>query len=333
MYCRRARVIHPSVEQLEPIVIMSAALPESDTLGPGFTLSGFSWPSRSITWSIAPDGTQWDHGVNNINATFDAEMGAGRWEPEIARALSSWGAVAGLTFTEVSDDGEPEAVNGLDQADSRFGDIRIGGYPYSQHDSSVLGQTYYPGSGGTIAGDIEINTNIKFSVGQGVDIFGVMLHETGHALGLAHSTNPDAVMWPVYHPVSGLALDDIAGIQALYPPVQTGAIPVPPVATAPPPPVAPIPLPPIAVPPPTSPQVPVAPTPTDEPVDTAVNPPPASGGQAAGPTAGPIVPLGHWTRRRIHRHWVKVWVPYSQARIARMIHAIDTSYSTVAHSR
>ena len=52
--------------------------------------------------------------------------------------------------------------------------------------------------------------------GADVDLYSVVLHETGHALGLGHSDRPGAVMYPYYKLSTGLTDDDIAGIRALY---------------------------------------------------------------------------------------------------------------------
>jgi hypothetical protein len=97
----------------------------------------------------------------------------------------------------------------------------------------------------------------SWSVGTSTDLFSVALHETGHALGLGHTSNPGAVMYPYYRMQTGLTSDDIAGIQALYGPVV--APPAAPPATPPvqppvTPPVVPPVTPPVAPPvqPPTS---------------------------------------------------------------------------------
>jgi hypothetical protein len=186
--------------------------------GYDYNLSGLQWPDPShITASIAPDGVWWDHGVNDLNATFTARFGNAAWPRQFARALATWESVANINISEVPDGPYDLNTLGRVQGDPRFGDIRLGGYPFA-NDTTTLAQTDEPPpSGSTQAGDIEVNTSISFGIGSDVDLYSVLLHETGHSLGLEHALNPVDVMYASYQGIrTGLGPGDIAGIQAIY---------------------------------------------------------------------------------------------------------------------
>lgn len=75
-------------------------------------------------------------------------------------------------------------------------------------------------SGSTIAvacgfgGECDILLGRSF---PSVDVRTVLMHELGHCVGLGHSADTTAMMYPVYHgSMAGPAADDIAGICALY---------------------------------------------------------------------------------------------------------------------
>jgi hypothetical protein len=190
------------------------------TAGYDYVLSGDSWADPShITYSIPADGIFWDHGINNLNATFDAKFGAGVWERIFARALATWQSVANIDISQVADGNEDFDSLGRAQGDPRFGDIRLGGYAYNVS-TTILAQTFFPPpNGSTAAGDFEANTSINFNIGSEYDLYSVALHEMGHALGLDHALNPSNVMYAHYQGVrTGLSDGDIAGIQAIYGP-------------------------------------------------------------------------------------------------------------------
>jgi hypothetical protein len=61
-----------------------------------------------------------------------------------------------------------------------------------------------------------MNADVNWHVGGTVDIYGVALHEAGHAIGLGHSDNPGDVMYPYYRTNMQLSANDIGAAQALY---------------------------------------------------------------------------------------------------------------------
>jgi predicted Zn-dependent protease len=204
----------PCLEGLETRDLKSAVA------GVDYLDSGYQWANPShITYSIVPDGVQWDHGITNLNAAFNAKFGNGSWQRAIAEALATWESVANVNIAQVADSGLPFNTPGLAQGDPRFGDIRFAGYPFS-NDTTTLARTYFPPPDtGTGSGDDEIDTTMNFNLGTDYDLYSVMLHETGLALGLAEVTDSTEVMYGVYTGIrSGLAVGDLAGIQGLYGP-------------------------------------------------------------------------------------------------------------------
>lgn len=131
---------------------------------------------------------------------------------EIARALAVWEQYANINITPGSQTAQNRSIDIL-FARYAHGDA----YPFDGP-NGVLAHTFYPvpSNPEPIAGDMHLNADEPWSVGGSVDLFSVALHEIGHALGLAHSDDPTAVMYPYYRMQTGLAPDDIAGIQALY---------------------------------------------------------------------------------------------------------------------
>lgn len=213
---RRApeRTLQPRVDSLEERMLL-------------FAFNGGEWVHASrITYSFAPDGTDIGGIPSNLNAAM-AQRGfsTDAWQHQFRRAAAAWQAVANLNFSEVPDDGSPFATSGNQQGDPRFGDIRIAGIA---QESGILGLAFLPPpiNGGTLAGDILLNSAAIWKINSDYDIMTVALHEFGHSLGLDHSTITAAAMFPTYTGVKQtLHSDDTAGISSstLYGPRQIDA--------------------------------------------------------------------------------------------------------------
>lgn len=199
------RRLQPRAEGLEDRLLLYSTL-------------GGQWAFGSrITYSFVPDGTSvggipsaWQQTMTNLG--IDEQV----WKGEFRRAAATWQSVTGINFVEVADDGSAFSVSGNQQNDTRFGDIRIAGIDQGP---STLGVAFYPPpfNGGTLAGDIVMNTEVAWNINTTYDIRTVAIHEFGHALGMGHSTITSAVMYDYYTGTKqSLATDDINGIRSLY---------------------------------------------------------------------------------------------------------------------
>ncbi len=154
------------------------------------------------------------HGSADLKYSFvhvTEKLPADGVESEITRALEEWAKYVDVNFTSTSD-ATGDATLAILFASGAHGD----GYPFTS--TSVLAHTFYPvpTDPEPLAGDMHFNDAENWKIGADVDVFSLALHEAGHALGLGHSDNPDAVMYPYYHMHTALSSDDIAAIRELY---------------------------------------------------------------------------------------------------------------------
>ncbi|KAM5181756.1 stromelysin-1-like [Mantella aurantiaca] len=132
----------------------------------------------------------------------------------VAQALRIWSEVTTLKFLQVSS-GEADIM-------ISFGSKAHGDFFPFDGPLGVLAHAFAPSEG--IGGDAHFDEDENWTLnGQGTNIFLVALHELGHALGLEHSKDERAIMYPTLLDGSAvdptkfkLFSDDIAGIQALY---------------------------------------------------------------------------------------------------------------------
>jgi len=203
---RRAR---PQVEGLESRLLLYA------TLGGAWT-----YGSR-ITYSLVPDGTSIGGKPSTLYQSLTALFpNPNVWQAQFRAAAAVWQEVANINLVWVADQGGALGVNGAQQGDPRFGDIRISAVPFSD---GTLGAAFSPppANGGTAAGDIILNSTTVWRINSSYDLETVAIHEFGHALGMSHSQISTAVMYAYYNAMKqSLTSDDIAGIDSVYRPRQ-----------------------------------------------------------------------------------------------------------------
>ncbi|XP_077626078.1 stromelysin-2 [Crocuta crocuta] len=139
-------------------------------------------------------------------------------ESAIEKALKVWAEVTPLTFSKIYEGDADIMISFVVGAHGDF-------FPFNGS-GNVLAHAYPPGPG--LDGDVHFNDDQLWREDKsGVYLFLVAAHELGHSLGLFHSNDPTALMFPVYNALTDLtrfhlSQDDVNGIQSLYgsPPVH-----------------------------------------------------------------------------------------------------------------
>lgn len=175
--------------------------------------STWSPDSIPVKWELSSTGCS-DVGIEETEAALKASFQT--WE-DVDCAFISFEYLGRREFNSVTKDGK-NRVTWLRNS-----------WPYS---SSAIGvtSTWFSGEK-IIEADIEFNevdynwsTDGNTSDGS-VDLQSIATHEIGHLIGLDHTTDPSAVMFPTYSGGTSqryLSEDDIRGVCFLYPSQTTG---------------------------------------------------------------------------------------------------------------
>ncbi len=218
-------------------------------------------PGGIVSWSRMPDGTGLDplvapfgwSGTSDLASVYAQVGGEAAALAAIEAAFAAWSAVADIEFVEIEETG-PLAFGAADPGSAVVGQIRIGAFAFAPGDfTGAVGYAPPPNGGTTLEGDVVFNISNRFGIppGQEGDFFelfppptflylndfaGLVAHEIGHALGLAHSDVPSGLMCGIVDagfdggqchwadpdgdfqaPITRQPkADDIAGIQHLY---------------------------------------------------------------------------------------------------------------------
>ncbi|XP_022095496.1 matrix metalloproteinase-24-like isoform X2 [Acanthaster planci] len=165
----------------------------------------YKWDKRKLTYSI--------HNFPSRGKLKPLEV-----RNAIKRAFGVWSDVTPLEFRE---------LDASSDADIRMAFLRGShsidkDHPIFDGPDGELAHAFSPNSGwGDVDGDVHFDDAEIFGLEeneQGYNFFQIAAHEIGHSLGLDHSREPTALMWPHYHYIKNFKLpkDDVMGIQSLY---------------------------------------------------------------------------------------------------------------------
>ncbi|XP_053160235.1 interstitial collagenase-like [Hemicordylus capensis] len=155
------------------------------------------WKHTNITYSI----------VNYTPDMHHAEV-----DKAIQKAFEVWSNVSPLTFKKL-ETGTADIIISFERR------VHGDNSPFDGPDG-ILAHAFQPGP--YIGGDAHFDEDELWTSqgGRGRNLFLVAAHELGHSLGLSHSTDSGALMYPTYSYTEPSAFklpqDDINGIQAIY---------------------------------------------------------------------------------------------------------------------
>ncbi|KAM5180549.1 stromelysin-1-like [Mantella aurantiaca] len=160
------------------------------------SLESRRWRKNNLTYRI-------------VNYTSD--MNRSKVDEVIEKALKVWSNVTPLTFTQVHAGTSDIKILFEKQFHNDF-------YPFDGP-GNILGQAFLPENG--VGGDVHFDDGETWTYEPtGHNLFSMAVHLLGHSLGLLHSNNSKALMFPVYKFFSTktfqLPKEDLHRIQEIY---------------------------------------------------------------------------------------------------------------------
>lgn len=181
----------------------------------------------TISWSIVGAGKT---GVRNAFSNTERSdmtssfVGAVDYDvvDAISRSFAEWSKVANIEFVQIRDSGKDVGKGTNANIRILFGEIDgrgagTKGTAISPPEFREVDEFTFSREGDIIV-DIEDLRDPSGFLSTEDNFFSLMLHEIGHAIGLAHITSTPSIMHPKLSTSDGLTKDDISGVQTLYGP-------------------------------------------------------------------------------------------------------------------
>lgn len=195
-------VVVPAGESAQTAKDRALAAQNASTRSSNFATTGLVWDNATATQRYNPAG-QPVSGQSALTATQSTWSNAG----------SRFRFVNGGTTSTC-----PSLIPGCAGGQQFDGENGVG---WAAMEEGTLGVTIYNPS--IDEADMGINTGYAWNLGcqelsTSYDLQTVLLHENGHVVGLDHSSDTGAVMYPSYQQADcTLGQDDINGIRSIYP--------------------------------------------------------------------------------------------------------------------
>ena len=210
-----------AIAKLAQLDEVAYLFPASDALAkrvPTKPCDGALTTNGGTAQSIPTYGNGWDGPglsaatVQYVFSQMTRQLDPNAAQAEIERAMAQWANAVQVTWKPGTSATGSQTVNIL-FATGSHGD----GFPFDGP-GGVLAHTFYPAPPNPepIAGDMHFDDSETWKIGANTDLFSVALHELGHSLGLGHSDNPSAVMYPYYKMATTLSPLDVSAAQTMY---------------------------------------------------------------------------------------------------------------------
>lgn len=164
----------------------------------GYNSTGPGTPAHNITYSF-----QESNGVVNTHSQEDIPSLSFNELPdcaksEIRKALDDWAAVADISFAELPDNSN---------SDIRF-------YVANIKQSGVSFPNFLKNPCNLVSGEVVLNPDVKVLSCE--DFYKLVLHETGHSLGLGHVNSENIMNANKFRNFNGIQDGDRQGVVEIY---------------------------------------------------------------------------------------------------------------------